>query len=70
MCLNRKNSQAAMINSTQGQKWRVKPNIQWPATLFDSWHGIDYKISSCKLIKISHLFNFVMVYAFLMVAPL
>jgi hypothetical protein len=59
-----------MTNSTRGQKWRVKPNIPWLATLFDSWPGIDYKISSRKLVKISHLFNFLMLYAFVMVASL
>nr|XP_051219340.1 uncharacterized protein LOC127336552 isoform X3 [Lolium perenne] len=39
----------AMVDSTRGHKWRVKPNIQSLATLFDSWPGTPYKISSRKL---------------------
>jgi hypothetical protein len=62
---------ASKIMDTLETYQRVKPNnIQWLATLFNNWSGIDYKISSRKLVKISHLSNFVMLYDFVMVAPL
>jgi hypothetical protein len=64
------NAQTAMVDSTRGHKWRVKPNIQSLATLFDSWPGTPYKISSCKLVKIIHLSNVVISYVFLMVVSL
>jgi hypothetical protein len=54
-----------MVDSTRGQKCRVKLNIQSRATFFDSWHGIDYKIASCKLFQYIHLSDGVTLYVFL-----
>ena len=59
-----------MLDSTRGHKWHKKPNIQTLATLFDSWHGTDYKISSRKLVNIFHLPIVVRLYVFLMVVYL
>jgi hypothetical protein len=59
-----------MVNSTRGKKFRVKPNIQSLAKLFDSWPGIDYKISSRKVVNIFSYLTLSRVYVFLMVVPL
>ena len=56
-----------MVDSTRGGKWRVKPNVQVLATLFHSWPGIDYKISTRKMVNIIHLYIVVMFYFFLMI---
>lgn len=55
-----------MVDSTRGGNWRVKPNVKFLATLFHSWPGIDYKISTRKMVKILYLHIVVMFYFFLM----
>jgi hypothetical protein len=56
-----------MLDSAQGAKWRVKPNIQSLATLFDSCPGIDYKNFFTQIGKYIHLPNGVTLCMFLMV---
>lgn len=56
-----------MVDSTRGDQWRIKPNVQFLATLFHSWPGIDYKISTRKMVKIIHLYIVVMFSFFLMI---
>lgn len=43
-----------LFDGIRHPKWRVKPDINALATLFNSWPGINYDISSCQMILLPH----------------
>jgi hypothetical protein len=62
VCFSKQNNDETAMVVSLGQKWRIKPNIQALAILFDS------KISLRKLVKMIHLSRAGTLYVFLMVA--
>jgi hypothetical protein len=68
VCFSKQNNDETAMVVSLGQKWRIKPNIQALAILFDSWNWTDYKISLRKLVKMIHLSRAGTLYVFLMVA--
>jgi hypothetical protein len=62
VCFSKQNNDETAMVVSLDQKWRIKPNIQALAILFDS------KISLRKLVKMIHLSRAGTLYVFLMVA--